>query len=255
MNNFSVDLNCDIGESFGAYNGLLEMDKLIMPYISSANIACGFHASDPVTIKKTVEEAVKNNLSIGAHPGLPDLLGFGRRNIKISLEEAESYIIYQIGALDAFAKCYGTGIHHVKPHGALYNMAADDEKLAIALCNGIKKCNESLILVALYGSCLVEAAKKTGIPYVCEVFADRAYLDNGRLVPRFVNGSVIENEDEVVKRTIKMIKNGTVKTITGNEIPVVANTVCVHGDNPKALEFLKKINKEFQQKDIVVKKF
>ena len=247
----TIDLNCDLGESFGAYT--IGMDADILPYITSANIACGFHAGDPVVMKKTVQEAVKNNVCLGAHPGLPDLVGFGRRNMSITPEEAETYIIYQTGALTAFAHAAGTELHHVKPHGALYNMAATDDALAEAVCRGIAAVNKKLILVALSGSRMVVAAKKTGIPYACEVFADRAYSDNGTLVPRSKPGAVITDEDEVIRRAVRMVKEGTVRSLSGKDISVQADTICVHGDNPKALLFVKKIRASFAAEKIEIR--
>ena len=253
MEEHYVDLNCDLGESFGAYTNLMETDKLVLPYITSANVACGFHASDPVTMKKTVEKVLENKVNLGAHPGLPDLLGFGRRNMKITAEEAEAYVVYQVGALQGFAHSYGAELHHVKPHGALYNMAANDLSLAEGICRGIKSCGENLILIALYGSCHVEAAEEIGIPYMCEVFADRAYTDEGRLVPRSELGAVITNEKEVAERTVGMIKEGKVKSISGKDIQIKADTVCVHGDNPKAIIFLKYLNQKFLSEGIKLK--
>jgi len=247
----TIDLNCDLGESFGAYT--IGMDTDILPYITSANIACGFHAGDPVVMKKTVQEAVKNSVCLGAHPGLPDLVGFGRRNMNITPEEAETYIIYQTGALAAFAHAAGTELHHVKPHGALYNMAATDDALAEAVCRGIAAINKKLILVALSGSRMVIAAEKTGIPYACEVFADRAYSDNGTLVPRSKPGAVITDEDEVIKRAVRMVKEGTVRSLSGKDISVQADTICVHGDNPKALLFVKKIRASFAAEKIEIR--
>ena len=249
----TIDLNCDLGESFGAYTNLMQMDSLILPHITSANIACGFHAGDPVVIKKTVELAVKNGVALGAHPGLPDLQGFGRRNMKITPEEAESLVIYQVGALQAFAHSAGTELNHVKPHGALYNMAATDFELAKAIARGIKKCSSDLIFVCLYGSCMVQAAEDENIKYACEVFADRAYQENGLLVPRSQPGAVITDETEAIARSIKMVTESKVTSITGKEISVQADTICVHGDNPKAVEFVKSIHAEFVNQGIEVK--
>lgn len=245
-----IDLNCDLGESFGAYT--IGMDSEVLPFITSANIACGFHAGDPVVMNKTVREAVKNGVSLGAHPGLPDLQGFGRRVMKITPEEAEAYIVYQTGALAAFARAAGAELHHVKPHGALYNMAADDTALAEAICRGVASMDERLILVVLSGSCMQSAAERLGVRYACEVFADRAYTDEGTLVSRSKPRAVITDEDEVIKRAVHMVKDGIVRSESGKDIRVRADTICVHGDNPKALQFVRKIRTSFADAQIEV---
>lgn len=251
----SVDLNCDLGESFGAYTDLLAVDTKVLPYISSANIACGFHAGDPLVMQKTVRAVLSSGVSLGAHPGLPDLAGFGRRNMSISPEEAESYIIYQVGALQSFAFAEGASLRHVKPHGALYNMAAKDLKLAEGICRGISrlcKNGNELVLVGLYGSQLIEAAKKVGIPYACEVFADRAYNDDGSLVSRSLPNAVIHNEEEAVSRSVRMVRDGIVTSVSGKEIPVQADTICVHGDNPSAIAFVQKIRAALASENIEI---
>ncbi|MBQ7158498.1 MAG: LamB/YcsF family protein [Treponema sp.] len=251
----TVDLNCDLGEAFGAYTHLLVMDEQILPYISSANIACGFHASDPVTMQKTVAAAVHAGVSLGAHPGLPDLVGFGRRTMAISPQEAEASVVYQVGALQAFAHAAGTELHHVKPHGALYNMAAKDAALAEAICRGVRSCGKELVLVALFGSEMVRAAQKLDVPYACEVFADRAYQDDGTLVPRSQPGAVITDESEAVSRSVRMVTQGVVTTVSGKDIPVQADTICVHGDNPKALAFVQNIRNAFTEAGVAIKHF
>jgi 5-oxoprolinase (ATP-hydrolysing) subunit A len=246
-----IDLNCDLGESFGAYT--IGMDSEVLPYITSANIACGFHAGDPLVMAKTVQESVKNGVSLGAHPGLPDIMGFGRRVMKITPAEAEAYIVYQTGALAAFAHAAGAELHHVKPHGALYNMAAGDDALAEAVCRGVAAVDRKLILVVLSGSCMQRSAERLGIRYACEVFADRAYTDDGSLVARSKPGAVITDESEVIKRAVRMVKDGIVRTGSGKEIHVQADTICVHGDNPKALEFVRNIRTSFADAQIEVK--
>ena len=251
----SVDLNCDLGESFGAYTDLLQMDAQVLPSITSANIACGFHAGDPVTMQKTVQAAVRAGVRIGAHPGLPDLVGFGRRPLAISPQEAEAAVIYQVGALQAFAAAQGTSLHHVKPHGALYNMAAKDAALAQAICRAVRACGKELVLVALFGSEMVRAAQELGVPYVCEVFADRAYQDDGTLVPRTQPGAVIADEADAVSRSVRMVTQGTVRTIHGRDIPVQADTICVHGDNPHALAFVRNIRSALEKADVTIKAF
>jgi UPF0271 protein len=244
-----VDLNCDLGESFGAWK--MGNDEKIIPLISSANIACGFHAGDPLIMEKTVALTKQYGAAAGAHPGFPDLVGFGRRNLAMSAAEAKACIQYQIGALEAFCKAVNIPLIHVKPHGALYNMAAKDISLARAIAEGIKSINPKLIFLALAGSCMVTAAKETGLPVAEEVFADRAYEEDCSLVARTKKGAMITDEAEAVSRVITMIKTGTVKTITGKEIPVRADSICVHGDGEKALLFVEKLNRAFEAEGIV----
>lgn len=234
-----IDLNCDLGESFGNYK--IGMDEDVIPFIASANIACGFHASDPMVMSKTVSLAKKFGIGIGAHPGFPDLMGFGRRNMSVKPEEAKAYVQYQIGALSAFCKAAGVPLVHVKPHGALYNMAGKDYALAKAICEGILEVNDRLILLALSGSQMIQAAKDTGLRAASEVFADRAYEDDGSLVARTKPGAMVTDEDEAIRRVVRMAKEGKVTTITGKDISIQADSVCVHGDNAKALEFVNKI--------------
>lgn len=245
-----VDLNCDLGESFGNYK--LGLDEEVISYISSANLACGFHASDPLTMSHTVELAKKAGVCVGAHPGLPDLVGFGRRNMNISQKEAKAMVQYQIGALDSFCKAQGIKMQHVKPHGALYNMAAKDIKLATAICEGIYEVNPELILLALSGSEMVNAANNVGLKVAREAFADRAYEEDGTLVARTKEGSMITDEDESIQRVIRMIKENKVKTITGIDIPIKVDSICVHGDGAKALEFVRKIKAGLEEQDIKI---
>ena len=234
-----IDLNCDLGESFGAYK--LGLDDQVLPYISSANVACGFHASDPVVMDKTVALAKDAGVAVGAHPGYPDLQGFGRRNMTIPPREVKAMIMYQIGALQAFCTARGLKLQHVKPHGALYNMAGKDEALAMAVCEAIQAVDDSLILLGLSGSKMLEAADKIGLRSAREVFADRAYEEDGSLVARTKPGAMITDEDEAVARVIRMIREGRVTAVTGKDIPIRADSVCVHGDSPKALAFVQKI--------------
>ena len=234
-----IDLNCDLGESFGAYK--LGLDDQVHPYISSANVACGFHASDPVVMDKTVALAKDAGVAVGAHPGYPDLQGFGRRNMTIPPREVKAMVMYQIGALQAFCTAHGLKLQHVKPHGALYNMAGKDEALAMAVCEAIQAVDDSLILLGLSGSKMLEAADKIGLRSAREVFADRAYEEDGSLVARTKAGAMITDEDEAVERVIRMIREGRVTAVTGKDIPIRADSVCVHGDSPKALAFVQKI--------------
>lgn len=234
-----VDLNSDIGESFGNYN--LGLDEEVIKHISSANIACGCHAGDPVVMEKTVKESVKNEVSVGAHPGYPDLVGFGRRNMTMSPEEIASYIKYQLGALSAYATSYNTKVNHLKPHGAMYNMAAVDYELAKGIATAIYEVDKEIILVGLANSELIKAGKDIGLKVANEVFADRAYNDDGTLVSRKLEGAMIKDESIAIERVVKMVKEGKVTSINGKEIDIKADTICVHGDNPKAVEFVKQI--------------
>jgi len=247
-----IDLNCDLGESYGRFK--LSLDEEVMKYISSANIACGFHAGDPVTIRRTVRLAVENNVEVGAHPGLPDLLGFGRRWIETTPEEIENYIIYQIGALEAFAKVERVKLLHVKPHGALYNKAADDERIAEAIIKAIKEYDENLILVGLANSKLIEISKKYDLRYAAEAFADRAYDKRGRLVSRKLPGAVITDPNHIVKRAVEIVEKGEVETINGEKIKLgEIHTICVHGDNPRAVEIAKILRKKLIEIGIEIK--
>lgn len=236
---YKVDLNCDLGESFGAWK--MGMDETVLPCISSANVACGFHASDPMVMAKTVALAKQHGIAVGAHPGYPDLQGFGRRNMVIPPQEVKAMVQYQVGALQAFCKANGLQMQHVKPHGALYNMAGKDEALALAICEGIAEVDDSLILMGLSGSCMLTAAQQVGLRSAREVFADRAYNEDGSLVARGKPGAMIEDEDLAVQRVVRMIRDGVVTAITGKDIPIRSDSVCVHGDSPKALAFVQKI--------------
>lgn len=250
---YRVDLNCDLGESFGAYK--IGMDAEVIPHITCANVACGFHAGDPCVMEETVALCKKYHVAVGAHPGFRDLEGFGRRNLAVSPREVKNDMIYQVGALKAFCDAQGAALHHVKPHGALYNMAAKDQALAKAICEGIKAAAPGVPILAPGSSAMVKAAKEMGIPYACEVFADRAYQADGTLVPRKQQGAMIEDEDEAVSRVIRMVLEGKVKTIDGEDIEVQADSVCVHGDGIKALAFVEKIRESLEKAGITVASF
>lgn len=243
-----IDLNCDLGESFGNYK--IGMDEEVIKYISSANIACGFHASDPLVMERTVALAKANGVKVGAHPGFPDLAGFGRRNMNVSPKELKAMVVYQIGALNAFCKANEIKMNHVKPHGAMYNMAAKDERLAFAIAEAVAQVDDSLVLVGLSGSELLKAAKIVGVKCASEVFADRAYEDDGSLVPRTKIGAVITNEEEASDRAVQMIKFGMVKSISGKEIPIIADTICIHGDTPQALHLARIMRAKFAREQI-----
>lgn len=217
------------------------LDEEILKYITSANIACGFHASDPVLMDRTVQLAGSAGVMIGAHPGFADLSGFGRREMQLSAEEIRTLVMYQVGALEVFCRSYGMKLQHVKPHGALYNMAVKDKTMADAICRGIYAADPELILLGPAGSCMNRAAKEIGLASAGEVFADRAYEEDGSLVSRKKQGAMITDAEEAVRRVLQMVKKGTVTAITGKEIPVQADSICIHGDSPEAVEFARMI--------------
>lgn len=243
-----VDLNCDMGESFGNYK--IGQDEDIVSYITSANIACGFHASDPLVMQKTIALCKDADVAPGAHPGFPDLVGFGRRQMKVQPAELTAMIIYQVGALKAFAEAAGLKLQHVKPHGAMYNMAGKDAVMADAICKGIASVDENLILLGLSGSEFERAAKKAGIRFAREVFADRAYEEDGSLVARTKPGAMITDENESVARVIRMLKENKVTAVTGRDIEVHPDSICLHGDSPKAVLFAKKIRTALEEEGI-----
>lgn len=236
----TIDINCDLGESFGAY--VIGNDKEVLKYVSSVNVACGFHAGDPMVMEETVHNALENNVAIGAHPGYPDLMGFGRRPMTISLDEVKAYITYQIGALDGFINKLGGKMQHVKPHGALYNMASSDRMLATAIAEAVYSIDKDLILFGLAGSELIKAGQKVGLQTASEVFADRTYTAEGVLASRSISGSMIENIDQAIGQVVQIIQQGTVNTIDGGTVNVQADTVCVHGDSKQAVELLRRMN-------------
>lgn len=236
---YKVDLNSDLGESFGAYT--IGLDSQVIPYVSSANVACGYHAGAPLVMDQTVAAAKAAGVAVGAHPGYPDLMGFGRRNLACSPKEVKAYVQYQLGALMAFAKAQGVKLQHCKPHGALYNMAAKDMELSLAIAEGIAEVDKDIILMGLAGSKLLEAGRKAGLRVASEVFADRAYQADGSLVPRKQPGAVIHDKDQAIARTVRMVTQGKVTAVTGEEVSIQAHSICVHGDNPSAVEFVKNI--------------
>lgn len=246
--NLVIDLNSDLGESFGNY--IIGNDEKVLDYITSANIACGFHASDPVVMEKTVRMAIKKGVAIGAHPGYPDLMGFGRRMLNISHEEARSYMIYQIGALNGFLKAYGGKLKHVKPHGALYNAAAVDYPLARVLAEAVYVVDKELIFVGLAGSEMIKAGRDVGLKTASEVFADRAYNPDGTLVSRKNSNAVIHDTEQCISRVLRMVNEGRIMAVNGQDIEITADTVCVHGDNIMALEFAAKLREAFNKNGI-----
>ena len=248
-----TDLNSDLGESFGAYT--IGADDDIIPLVSSVNIACGWHAGDPLVMQKAVALAKQYGVSIGAHPGYPDLLGFGRRNLSASPAEVKAYIQYQVGALSAFCKAAGVRLHHVKPHGAMYNTAGADIKLARAVAEAVAEIDDSLVLLALSGSAMIQAAEEIGLPCASEVFADRNYEEDGSLRARSKPDSIIHDEDECIARVLRMVTEGKVTAVTGRDIDIRADSICVHGDTPKALLFIQRIRDALTEKGAVIKPF
>jgi UPF0271 protein len=241
-----IDLNCDMGESYGAWK--MGDDAGIMPLITSANIACGFHGGDPATIRKTVRLAVDNGVAIGAHPSLPDIQGFGRRVMKISSQDMYDLVVYQAGAVEAFARAAGSKLHHVKCHGALYNMAATDEALSDAMARAAKDLG--VMVYALSNSTMMKVVKAKGVRAIGEVFADRGYSDDGTLAPRDKPGGMIEDAKKSVEQALGMIEGGFVTSLSGKRVPVAADTLCLHGDQPGAVLFARELRKKFAEKGI-----
>lgn len=235
----SVDLNCDMGESFGAWT--MGRDAVLMNHVSSANIACGFHAGDASTIRKTVEMAVAKGVAIGAHPSYPDLQGFGRRNMSLSPQEVFDIVLYQVSALKGMCEASKAKLHHVKPHGALYNQAAADKLLARSIVDAVRKIDDRLIVYGLSGSFLLSEAEKLGLQAVSEAFADRTYQADGSLTPRSQPNALIDSAEEAAKQALQMVSCLTVET-AGGVIPIKADTICIHGDGEHAVEFVKAIN-------------
>lgn len=248
-----VDLNCDIGEDFGRYT--LANQKEILKYVTSANIACGFHAGDPSVMRETVKVALENHVKIGAHPGLPDLVGFGRREMAISYQEAYDMVVYQVGALQAFLTIEGEKMQHVKPHGALYNMAAKNPEIAEAIAKAVYDISPDLILFGLASSELTKAGEKIGLPTAHEVFADRTYQEDGTLTSRKQPNALITSHDEAVKQVIRMVKEGKVKSCQGTDVLLRADTICIHGDGEHAVDFAQFIKNELQNNAIEVTSF
>ncbi|MEW9501023.1 5-oxoprolinase subunit PxpA [Jeotgalibacillus marinus] len=243
-----VDLNCDMGESFGAYK--MGNDEDILNYVTSANIACGFHAGDPSTMKKTVNLALEKGVGIGAHPGFNDVVGFGRRNIAMTPEEVYDLVVYQIGALNGFVKASGATLQHVKPHGALYNMAARDRNLAKAIAKAVYDVDSTLVLFGLSGGELILAGEQAGLKTASEVFSDRTYQVTGELTSRTEANALIEDDNQAVEQVVRMIKEQKVQATTGVDVAIKADTICIHGDGAHALTFAKQINETLKAEGI-----
>jgi 5-oxoprolinase (ATP-hydrolysing) subunit A len=244
----AIDLNCDLGEGFGAWP--LGLDREIVPHITSANIACGFHAGDPAWMRATVHLAEAHGVGIGAHPGFPDLRGFGRRALAASAAEIRDDVMYQVGALTAFTRA--KALQHVKPHGALYNMAVERDDVALAIGEAVIEVDPSLILVVLAGSRGEHVARRLGLQVACEVFADRAVHADGSLVPRTKPGAVIHEPGLVIERSLRLAIDGRVTAITGEDVEMRADTICLHGDTPGAVELARSLRQAFERAGIAL---
>ena len=283
MTTYQIDLNCDLGESFGNYR--LGNDESVLKFVTSANVACGFHGGDPGVMRKTVALCAQEGVAVGAHPGLPDLVGFGRRNMAVSPAEVYDMVVYQIGALLGFARTEGVRLRHVKPHGALYNMAAKDFKLADAIARAVRDVDPQLVLFGLSGSQLIAAGKQVGLATASEVFADRTYQPDGTLTPRTEPDALITDVSQAVAQVLRMVKEQTVESRPNNRpnsgpnsgpnsqpnsgsnsgpnsrpnsgiettrVPIVAQTVCLHGDGSHALLLAETLHKTLQEQGILL---
>jgi UPF0271 protein len=248
---YVIDINCDMGESFGNYT--LGIDHEVIKYISSSNIGCGFHGGDPNVMEKTVSLCKNYNVAVGAHPGFPDLIGFGRRNMDIPTNELSNYVLYQLGALEAFAKLRSLDIQHVKLHGALYNMAAKDKKIALAIAETIKAYDDNLIFLVLANSEMENAAVSLKMRYACEIFADRNYNSDGTLVSRSHPQALIKDSDYAAKRIVKIIKERKIASIDGVEFKINYHSLCVHGDNTEAVNFVRDIRELLTREGVSIK--
>ncbi|WP_147539319.1 LamB/YcsF family protein [Anaerotruncus rubiinfantis] len=247
---YKIDMNSDMGESFGAYT--LGCDEEIIKCVSSANLACGWHAGDPVVMDNRVKLCHKYGVAVGAHPGYPDLMGFGRRKMTISYEELKAYVKYQIGALNAFVTAEGMKLQHVIPHGAFGNLHMVDHTASLAICDAILEVDPDIILMTPASRMGVQVAKERGVRYASAVFADRAYNDDLTLVARGTPGAVIRDPEEAVKRVIRMVKEGVVTTVTGKEVPIEAHTICTHGDTLTAVEIVRSMRVALEAEEIQI---
>ena len=251
--NQSIDLNCDMGESFGAWR--MGNDAALMDVVSSINVACGFHAGDTTTMRETVQIAINKSVAIGAHPSFLDLQGFGRREMSLSSSETFDVVLYQVSALKGICEAFGAKLHHVKPHGALYNLAAKDVKVAAAVANAVKKIDANLIFYGLSGSFLISEAEKIGLRTASEVFADRTYQADGSLTPRNQPNALIDSTEKSLTQVLQMINEKSVTAINGQKINIKAETICIHGDGAHALEFAQAIQTRLKTENILIKSF
>ncbi len=247
----SVDLNCDMGESFGPWE--MGNDAQLMNYVSSVNIACGFHAGDAATMRRTVEMAIEKGVAVGAHPGYQDLQGFGRRPMSLSPQEIFDIVLYQISALKGICEASGGKLRHVKPHGALYNQAAKDRPLAQAIAKAVQKIDADLIFYGLAGSFLISEAERAGLRTASEVFADRTYRTDGSLTPRSEPNALIENTEQAISQVLQMLTSQTVTAATGETVQIKADTICIHGDGEHAIDFARHIRRTLDEKGIAVR--
>jgi 5-oxoprolinase (ATP-hydrolysing) subunit A len=246
-----IDINADMGESFGAYT--IGHDAGLMKSITSANIAAGFHGGDPSVLRETIRLAKSHGVAVGAHPGFPDLVGFGRRELNVTPKEAEDFVLYQIAAVAGIARAEGVTLQHVKPHGALFNMAVRNAELSAAIARAVAAFDRALILFGLPGSEILSAGRAAGLQVASEVFADRAYESDGSLASRRKPGSVIHDADAVVARAVRMVTERTVVAIDGTPVSLEADTICVHGDTPGADRLAARIRAGLEQAGVVVK--
>jgi 5-oxoprolinase (ATP-hydrolysing) subunit A len=246
-----IDLNCDMGESFGAYH--IGADAAVFPHITSANVACGFHGGDPSVMRGTLTRAKELGVAVGAHPGFQDLIGFGRRNMDITPEEAYDLVVYQTGALLGFARATGIELQHVKAHGALYNMAAIKAELASAIARAVRDVDRTLILFGLPGSHLISEGESAGLETASEAFADRNYNADGTLVSRRRADAHIHDATEAVDRALRMVREGKVRCVEGHDISVRADTICIHGDGAHAADFAERLHSAFEAAGISVR--
>ena len=249
----SIDLNSDLGESFGAWR--MGDDAAMLDIVTSANVACGFHAGDPAGILQTLKAAAEKNVTIGAHVSYPDKVGFGRRNMDVASDELTADVIYQIGALQALAKAAGTSVRYVKPHGALYNTIAHDRRQAMAVIEAIRAIDPTLVLVALAGSPLIELARSEGLQCVAEAFADRAYTPEGTLVSRREPGSVLHDPVLVAQRMLRLVQSGSIEAIDGSLVRIEADSICVHGDSPAAVEMARELRRVLEHANTSLQPF
>jgi UPF0271 protein len=245
-----IDLNCDLGESFGGWR--MGDDAGVLPFVTSANVACGAHAGDPSVMRRTVAAALEHGVAIGAHPGFPDLAGFGRREMKISSQEAYDLVLYQVGALAAFASAAGTALRHVKPHGALYNMACADAALAEPIARAVRDLDARLILFGLPGSQLQRAAEGAGLRFAREAFPDRGYAADGSLVRRGTPGAMVEDASEAARRAVEIAAEGRTRAADGGELRLEADTLCIHGDRPDAAHFARTLREGLERSGVRV---
>lgn len=247
----TIDLNCDMGESFGAWQ--MGSDAALMEVVTSINVACGFHAGDATVMRQTIQTAIEKGVAIGAHPSFPDLQGFGRREMKMSAQEVFDLVLYQVSALKGICEAFGARLHHVKPHGALYNAAAKNAEMATAIAEAVKKIDANLIFYGLSNSLLISEAEKINLKTASEVFADRTYQADGNLTPRNQPNALIQDAEKAVSQVLEMVENQQVTATNGEKVALKAETVCIHGDGANALEFATKIRRELIENNILAR--